>query len=138
MFFTLGIPYICDLIAWSLLWAYGRTSLTIFTITGILKAINASQGIIMFCVIFFDSSKLRTFYNKTMSYTTRSTFITSSEMKKEDTCKHTNGKRTTYLETGKELNLSDNNIDKYGKKSVNPKTIIELGEDSCFEMTNLK
>lgn len=138
MFFTLGIPYICDLVAWSLLWAYGRTSLTIFTITSVLKTINASQGFIMFCVIFFDSSKIRTFYNKTMSYTTRSTFIVS-EKKKEVPLKASNEKRTTpRMETVQELNIDNNSIDKDTQNGGNSESIIESRQEVCFEMTNLK
>ena len=71
MFFTLGIPYVCDLIAWSLLWSYGHKNFTILVITSVLKVINAAQGFIMFCVIYLDDSKVRKLYQTTLSYTTR-------------------------------------------------------------------
>ena len=80
MFFTLGIPYICDLIAWSLLWAYGRTTLNIFAITSVLKVINAAQGFIMFCVIYLDDSKVRKLYQTTITYATRSRSTTRGSL----------------------------------------------------------
>ena len=137
MFFILGIPYICDLIAWSLEWAYGRTSQTILTITSVLKALNASQGFIMFCVIIFDSSKIKTLYNLTMSYRTRSAFMNSLSKRKEVSCETSKENRTTYLERGKELNVDDNRIRTDSKKLDNSKNIIELHKQPGFEITDL-
>ena len=107
MFFTLGIPYVCDLIAWSLLWAYGRTSFSIFAITGVLKFVNASQGFIMFCVIYLDGSKVRSVYQKTMSYTTRSTHISSSVKKSDVVVKYSNATNTVRIESGRDITFAD-------------------------------
>ena len=107
MFFTLGIPYVCDLIAWSLLWAYGRTSYKVFAITGVLKVVNASQGFIMFCVIYLDGSKVRSVYQKTMSYTTRSTHISPSRRCSDIVVKYSNATKTVRIEPGKNITVAD-------------------------------
>ena len=97
MFFTLGIPYVCDLIAWSLLWAYGRKSFAILTITSVLKVINAAQGFIMFCVIYLDDSKIKKLYQQTLSFTTRLSSTGGSIVENRSTIivKHSNRTGTT-------------------------------------------
>ena len=139
MFFTLGIPYICDLIAWSLLWAYGRRSLLIFSITSVLKAVNAAQGFIMFCVIFFDSKKIKSVYNKTISFTKSSSVIVHSMKNKKDvTCKSVNETRATYLKKGNEQDFNDRNFDNCVQTVNNGEDLIESIEETCFEMKTLK
>ena len=107
MFFTLGIPYVCDLIAWSLLWAYGRTSFKVFAITGVLKVINASQGFIMFCVIYLDGSKVRSVYQKTMSYTTRSTHLSVLRRQSDVVVKYSNDTKTVRIESRKDIEIEN-------------------------------
>ena len=135
MFVTLGIPYICDLLAWSLLWGYGRTSLKIFAITSILKVINALQGFLMFCVMYLDGSKMKTMYNKTMSYTTRSTFVTSSVMK-NDVVTNRSGdqKMTKNLKAARELNIQENKKAGILKKVDSMRNAIELDEQVKVEV----
>ena len=108
MFITLGIPYVCDLIAWSMLWAYGRTNWNIFLTTSILKGINASQGFLMLCVMYLDGSKVKSMYNKTMSVTTRQTFVSSFVRKiteKDFSINTSSRKDSTHSEIAKRLNM---------------------------------
>ena len=57
MFFTLGLPWICDLIGFILIWLCKVHDTTFYAIKTGLNVITASQGILMFCSIFlFDSS----------------------------------------------------------------------------------
>jgi len=57
MFFTLGLPWICDLIGFILMWLGEVHDTTLYVIKTGLNVITASQGILMFCSIFlFDSS----------------------------------------------------------------------------------
>ena len=57
MFFTLGLPWICDLIGFVLMWLYHVRNINVYAIKSTLNVITASQGILMFCSIFlFDSS----------------------------------------------------------------------------------
>ena len=57
MFFTLGLPWICDLIGFITMWWYEEHNMTYYAIKTVLNIITASQGILMFASIFlFDSS----------------------------------------------------------------------------------
>ena len=108
MFITLGIPYVCDLIAWSVLWAYGRSNWNIFLIASILKGINASQGFFILCVMYLDGSKVKSMYNKTMSITTRQTFVSSFVRKiteKDFSINASSSKESTHSEVAKRLNI---------------------------------
>ena len=142
MFFTLGIPYICDLIAWSLLWAYGRTTLSIFAITSVLKVINAAQGFIMFCVIYLDDSKVRKLYQTTITYATRSTTRGSlpvAESRSSVVVKHSmkNG-TTTKILPSKPNTKEEQELNSFISNSIVSKSKIEQNENMAMEMKQLK
>ena len=60
MFFTLGLPWLCDLIGFILMWVYQSHNQTFYIMKTILNVITASQGIIMFCsILFFDRRVLK-------------------------------------------------------------------------------
>ena len=64
MFFTLGLPWFCDLIGFILIWVYQsndkKRDQTFYIMKTILNVITASQGIIMFCsILLFDSRVLK-------------------------------------------------------------------------------
>ena len=126
MFITLGIPYVCDLIAWSMLWAYGRSNWNIFLIASILKAINASQGFFILCVMYLDGSKVKSMYNKTMSVTTRQTFVSSFMRKiteKDFSINASSGKDSTHSEAVKRLNVAEDQVE------INLREVFNLQDD---------
>ena len=55
MFFSLGIPWICDLIGFILVWLNTSKSMPIYIIQTILNLVTASQGIILFLAVFLFS-----------------------------------------------------------------------------------
>ena len=126
MFITLGIPYVCDLIAWSVLWAYGRSNWNIFLIASILKGINASQGFFILCVMYLDGSKVKSMYNKTMSVTTRQTFVSSFMRKiteKDFSINASSGKDSTHSEAVKRLNVAEDQVE------INLREVFNLQDD---------
>ena len=126
MFITLGIPYVCDLIAWSVLWAYGRSNWNIFLIASILKGINASQGFFILCVMYLDGSKVKSMYNKTMSVTTRQTFVSSFMRKiteKDFSINASSGKDSTHSEAVKRLNVAAD------QREINLREVFNLQDD---------
>ena len=126
MFITLGIPYVCDLIAWSVLWAYGRSDWNIFLIASILKGINASQGFFILCVMYLDGSKVKSMYNKTMSVTTRQTFVSSFMRKiteKDFSINASSGKDSTHSEAVKRLNVAEDQVE------INLREVFNLQDD---------
>ena len=126
MFITLGIPYVCDLIAWSVLWAYGRSNWNIFLIASILKGINASQGFFILCVMYLDGSKVKSMYNKTMSVTTRQTFVSSFMRKiteKDFSINASSGKDSTHSEAVKRLNVAED------QREINLREVFNLQDD---------
>ena len=60
MFFTLGLPWICDLIGFITMWWYEKHNMTYYAIKTVLNVITASQGILMFASIFLFDSSMRT------------------------------------------------------------------------------
>ena len=87
MFFTLGLPWICDLIGFITLWWYEYRNMTsnaiIYTIKTVLNVITASQGILMFASIFlFDSSMRNKCGCKTESKTSQPRSIQMSKVQK--------------------------------------------------------
>ena len=126
MFITLGIPYVCDLIAWSVLWAYGRSNWNIFLIASILKGINASQGFFILCVMYLDGSKVKSMYNKTMSVTTRQTFVSSFMRKiteKDFSINASSGKDSTHSEAVKRLTVAED------QREINLREVFNLQDD---------
>ena len=141
MFFTLGIPYVCDLIAWSLLWAYGRRSPAILTITSALKVINAAQGFIMFCVIYLDDSKIKKLYQQTLSFTTRlsSTGGSIAENRSTIIVKHSNRTGTTSnLLPSKPATLQKQESSSLQNNSMIFKSKLPKHENETMEMKELK
>ena len=59
MFFTLGLPWIFDLITFVLMWLYEDNNMDVYFIKTALNILSASQGIIMFCAIFLSDSRIR-------------------------------------------------------------------------------
>ncbi len=57
MFFAMGIPWTGEVISWIIKGAFGVTHWTLL-ISGVFNIANASQGIFIFAVIFFDSKTL--------------------------------------------------------------------------------
>jgi membrane-bound lytic murein transglycosylase B len=56
MFFAMGIPWLAETLSYGLEWYHGPE--TVRYITTIFSIINALQGLILFCVIVFDSSTI--------------------------------------------------------------------------------
>lgn len=57
MFFVMGLTWTAEVLDWALGWAYG--SHRVYHVTVVFNAINALQGLTMFCVIYFDSTRLK-------------------------------------------------------------------------------
>ena len=87
MFFTLGLPWICDLIGFITMWWYEYRNMTsnaiIYTIKTVLNIITASQGILMFASIFLFDNSMRTKCGcKSESKTTQPRSIQMSKVQK--------------------------------------------------------
>lgn len=57
MFFVMGITWIAEIVSWGLAWDQGPEK--VYKKAFLFQLINASQGFVMFCVIYFDSAKIK-------------------------------------------------------------------------------
>ncbi len=58
MFFAMGIPWVAEVLSFSLDRHFGRENVQWYIFP--FDVVNALQGLIIFCVVFFDSTKLDT------------------------------------------------------------------------------
>ena len=71
MFFAMGISWLAEFLSWVLGWYFGRAGWVV-KVSFFFDVINASQGIILFLVLFFDTAtvdKCRGFLNRKLSKT---------------------------------------------------------------------
>lgn len=61
LFFVLGITWIAEIVSWGLEWAYGPEK--VYKEVFVFQLINALQGLVMFCVIYLDGTRMQSLWN---------------------------------------------------------------------------